>query len=82
MTVFGRLDRKAVSSVCDAGNLLPGVADCNVHYLQRVQKKIQSFRFKIFACHFHHSIFGIVFLLGDHTLSKIMSVVKGSLLTF
>ena len=82
MTVFGRLDRKAVSSVCDAGNLLPGVADCNVHYLQRVQKKFRAFGLKYSHVAFHHSIFGTVLLLGDHTLSKIMSVVKGSLLTF
>ena len=80
MTVFGRLDRKAVSSVCDAGNLLPGVADCNVHYLQRVQKKFRAVGLK-----YSHVTFitpSLVFLLGDHTLSKIMSVVKGSLLTF
>ena len=32
--------------------------------------------------HFHDLQFCIVLLLGDHKLSKIMSVVKGSLLTF
>ena len=55
--------------------------------------EIQRFPFRIFACHFHDSIsmdvgtfmicsFGTVLLLGDHKLSKVMSVVKGSLLTF
>ena len=60
----------------------------NNFYFLNLALLVQSIRMSLSRLHFYElgtfmiCSFGTVLLLGDHKLSKIMSVVKGSLLTF